>query len=378
MTATADVLVIGGGIVGGAITERLARDGRSVVLVERGSVGGEASRAAAGLLTPVHPWNYSDVVLRLDRESLGLWRPLAERLRVETGVDLELRATGLLALIESDADESESERRIAWKRERGEAVDRLEPEGLRAFEPTLSPALRGALRFPDLRQVRNHRAAPALATAAAARGAVVHEQTSALSLLTHGERVVGARTTAGDVHAGTVVVAAGAWSGALLGDAAPRAARTIPARGQMLLLRTRPGSLRHMLLGSDGSYLVPRADGRVLVGSTVEYVGFERGVTAAGLATITRALGRLAPALLDAPVEATWSGLRPDTPDHLPVLGWLRPGLLVATGHFRSGIMLAPVTARIVRELLDGDTARDLSAFAPDRPVEAAARAERR
>jgi glycine oxidase len=362
---TCDVAVVGGGIVGAAIAERLARDGRRVTLIERGAIGREASWAAAGLLTPVHPWNYPEPMLRLDAESLALWPDLAARLLAETGADVELRHTGLLSLIDSDEDESEADRRVAWKRAHGEQASRLTRGEALAREPLLAPSIRGVLWLPDLAQIRNHRAAPALAAAAARRGATVLERTPALDFVESGGRVTGVRTPSGDVAAGIVVVAAGAWSGAL--DARgprPPSLVTAPAKGQMLLLRAEPGALRHMVLAS-GQYLVPRADGRILAGSTVEDAGFDTSVTAGGLASIGAAVARMAPSLAGVPVETSWAGLRPDTPDHLPILGEVRPGLVAATGHFRSGIMLAPVTAEIVRDVIDGRPRRDLLPFAP-------------
>jgi len=358
---TADVVVVGGGIVGAAVAERLARDGRRVVLVERGEIGREASWAAAGLLTPVHPWRYPAPLLALDAESLAMWDDVAARLRAETEIDLEMRRTGLLSLIETDDDETEADRRVAWKRAHGERAERLTRDEALAREPSLAPSIRGALFFPDLAQIKNHRAAPAFARAAQRRGATLLERTSALAFIETNGRVVGVRTSAGDVAAGAVVLAAGAWSVEL-------GARTTPAKGQMILLAARPGAVRHMILAS-GEYLVPRADGRVLAGSTVEYVGFEKATTPRGLASIASAVLRMTPSLADAPVETSWAGLRPDTPDHLPILGVARPGLVVATGHFRSGIMLAPVTAEIVRESIDGRTSRDLAPFAPGRFV---------
>lgn len=366
MQRTPDVLVVGGGIVGAAVAERLARDGLAVTLVERGEIGRESSWAAAGLLTPVHPWNYPEALLRLDAESLLLWQPLAERLREETGIDVEFRRTGLLSLIESEDDVREAARRIEWKLARGERAERLSGEDARRIEPLLPPELLGAILLPDLAQIRSHRAARALVHAAALQGARIVERTTVLSLLDEDGRVAGVATEAGPIRAGTTVLAAGAWTGALLGASCPRALRTVPCRGQMLLLRTTPGTLRHMVL-SQGEYLVPRADGRVLAGSTAEHVGFDASVTAAGLASIGAAVRRMAPALAAAPVERTWAGLRPDTADHLPSIGRVRDGLIAATGHFRSGIILAPVTAELVRDVVQGHTRPDLAAFDPGR-----------
>jgi glycine oxidase len=357
------VAVIGAGIVGAAVAERLARAGHDVTLVERGAVGGEASWTAGGLLTPVHPWNYPQCLLELDMESFGMWPDLARRLREETGVDLELRRTGMLTLVETDEDEGEADRRAAWRSEQGEPTERLTAAAALAEEPALNPEIRGALFTPGLSQVRNHRAAPALALAAERRGSRVLEHTSVLGLTQRNGRVRGVRTSSGPVDADHVVLCAGAWSGVLLpGGNDP----TTPARGQILLLRTAPGALRHMVLAG-GNYLVPRADGRILAGSTVEYVGFDTNVTLDGLRSIADAVHRMTPGLGSARVEDSWAGLRPDTPDHLPLLGRAQPGLVVATGHFRSGIMLAPVTAEIVLELVEERCERDLAPFDPNR-----------
>lgn len=360
-----DVLVVGGGLVGTAVAERLARERIPCTLVERGTVGAEASWAAAGLLVPVHPWKYPAPLLALDDESLRLWEPLAARLLEETGVDVEFRRTGLLSLVESDDDEAEAERRAGWLRARGRTVERLDGDTARREEPLLSPRVRGALFLPDVAQIRNHRAAPALAAAASRLGARILEHTTVLSLVEEEGRICGARTDAGTIGAQTVVLCAGAWSTSLLPPGhVPPALRIVPSRGQMMLLPAAPGALRHMVLGS-GDYLVPRRDGRILAGSTVEHVGFDRSVTPGGLAQIGAAVARMTPALAQARIERTWAGLRPDTPDHLPVLGEVRPGLLAATGHFRSGVMLAPVTGEIVLELLRGGSQRDLSPFLP-------------
>lgn len=355
-----DVIVVGGGIVGAAAAERLARGGAKVTLLERGRIGGEASWAAAGLLTPVHPWRHPETLLRLEAESLRMWPEAAARV-ADAGFDLELRRTGLLALVESDDDARECDVRLAWLRGHGERCERLDAAALRAAEPAVAASVRGALHLPDLMQIRNHRAAPGFAEAARRAGAAVVEGRGVRALAESAGRVTGVVTDDGaTLAAGEVVLAAGAWTGALLGASCPPALRTVPCRGQMVLYRTAPGTVRHMILSS-GDYLVPRSDGRVLAGSTVEWVGFDAATTAPGIAGIRAAAARMVPSLAGADVEMSWAGLRPGSPDELPSIGRVRPGLVAATGHFRSGIMLAPVTAELVADIVEGRGAAEIA-----------------
>lgn len=390
--ANPTVLVIGGGIIGAAIAERLARDGIAVTVVDRGPMGREASWAAAGLLVPVHPWRYPASLLALDDESFRLWIDVAERIREDTQIDLELRRTGLLALIESDEDDEHAERRIEWTRSRKHRCERVSAATIRDRLSFLQPGPGGALWLEDVAQIRNSRAVPALMESATRRGAQFIPYRNAFSLIVEGGRVVGANvrrvlppvTTIDDIRregepseirADFVVLAAGAWSGELLGDRCPPALRTSPCRGQMVLLRAPVIPGFPMVLAS-GSYLVPRADGRVLAGSTLEPGADTAEVTVDGIGDITAFVRRVAPGLSSMPVERVWAGLRPDTPDHMPCLGPVPgfDGLIAATGHYRSGIMLAPVTAEIVRDFVTGRAARsrrDLAPFAPARAVEA-------
>jgi glycine oxidase len=193
-----------------------------------------------------------------------------------------------------------------------------------------------------------------------------------LSLLTEGERVIGVRAASGDVFAGEVVLAAGVWSSELarrdLGVALPM----VPVRGQMLLLDGDATPPSPLLLDASGSYLIRRADGRILAGSTFEYAGFDRSVTASGIHTILDGAFRIAPSLRGARLARTWTGFRPEGPDRLPYLGRIagRDGLVIATGHFRDGILLAPTTAEVIAEIIDGAApSTDISAFHPEREI---------
>jgi len=377
MSSTArfpDVVVVGGGIVGAACAYELARAGARVRLLERGDVARGASWAAGGLLTPVHLAEYPGPLAALCAASLELYPPLVEELRGRSTTDPELRRPGLLILVQDDEDERSVAALEAWKHARGERAERLPAEEARRREPAIAPDVRSALLVPDVLAVRNHRLARALVEAAERLGAAVERGREVTGFLVGrprgGRRIDGVQTGAGDVRARETVVAAGAWAGALLAtiglDVPVR-----PMRGQMLLLDGPPGAIRHVVLSRD-QYLIPRGDGKVLLGSTVEDAAFDCRVTPEGAAFLLRRLGEFAPGAFDLGLVGSWAGLRPGTPDRLPYIG--RPegvdGLIVAAGHFRNGILLAPVTGRIVADLvLDRPPPVDLAPFRPGRPV---------
>lgn len=339
--------------MGTAVAWRLAEEGRSVVLVERGEIGREASWAAGGILTPVHLAEYPTPLASLCTASMKLYESWVRELRARVPVDPEYRVTGMLVTVFDDAGADAARTLEEWKRRHGQPVERLSREEALALEPRLSPALREALLLPDIAQLRNHRLAPALAEAAARRGAEIRPQTAVTGFLRVPGRVTGVKTTRGDLYAGTTILAAGAWSGEL--------ARSIgldlpvrPVRGQILLSEATPGFCARVVLDRD-TYVVPRQDGRLLIGSTVEEAGFDRSVTLEGVRHLSGRAAEIFPGSARLPLLGSWAGLRPATPDRLPFLGRCgREGLLLATGHFRNGILLAPITAQIVAELLDG------------------------
>jgi glycine oxidase len=296
---------------------------------------------------------------------LRLFPALAETLRAESGVDIEYLTSGILRVASSEAEE----RRLRGlaKRSVGLALHWLSPEEARMLEPALSKEIRGALYSPEEHQVSADRLVRAFARAAAGRRAMLSGNCPVIGLLTEGERVVGVRTTEGRLNAGDVVLAAGPWTGQLaasLGVSLP----VFPVRGQMTAL---PGKsmLHHIVWGEDG-YLVPKANGLLFAGATVEKVGFRRQTTAAGIRTLVGMAGTLAPRLSAvAPVDR-WAGLRPGSADGLPLLGPLPgwDGLSVATGHYRNGILLSAVTGSLMaRSILDGSADEVLAPFSPAR-----------
>lgn len=363
-----DVVVVGGGIMGCAVALRLALRGVSVIVIERGIPGAEASSAAAGILGPQMEADSAGPLLDLGLRSRALFPALAAELRDATGIDVGYERSGVLALAVDGAGAAELTARRAWQMARGLRVEPLSSDQVHALEPNLGADVRGALRFPDDAQVNARELARAFSQAAAHAGARFLQGRYVRRVVVAGGVAAGVELDGEVLSAGAVVVAAGSWSGLVEGAGVPSSV-VRPARGQLVSIETRPPLFRHVLSVHGRGYLVPRRDGTVLAGSTVEMAGFRKEVTVGGLAQILGMARSLVPALGDAPVTGTWSNFRPYTEDHLPVLG-LTPvrGLVLATGHFRNGILLAPVTAEAIASLVaTGASDVDLAPFSVSR-----------
>ena len=362
-----DVAIIGGGIMGSAVALRLCQRGIGVTVIERGIPGAEASSAAAGILGPQMEAEGPGPLLELGLKSRALYPALAAELRELTGIDVGYDRSGVLAVAFDEAGEAALSARRAWQLARGLRVDSLSGEAARAREPALGPAVRAALAFNDDAQVVARELARAFSQAAAGAGARFLTGRYVRRVLTDKGAVTGVELDGDVLPAAVVVVAAGSWSGLVDGAGVPPAV-VRPARGQLVSIETRPPLFRHVV-SAPGGYLVPRRDGTVLAGSTVEMAGFRKEVTVGGLAAILTLARTVIPALADAPVTGSWSNFRPFTEDHLPVLGATAVrGLVLATGHFRNGILLAPITAQAIAELIaTGNASIDLSPFAIER-----------
>ena len=362
-----DVAVIGGGIMGCAVALRLAQRGIGVTVIERGIPGAEASSAAAGILGPQMEAEGPGPLLELGLKSRALYPALAAELRDLTGIDVGYDRSGVLMVAFDEAGEAALSSRRAWQLARGLRVDSLPGDAVRAREPGLSPAVRAALSFTDDAQVVARDLARAFSQAAAVAGARFLTGRYVRRVMVDNGAAVGVELDGETLPAGVVVVAAGSWSGLVEGAGVPPAV-VRPARGQLVSIETRPPLFRHVV-AAPGGYLVPRRDGTVLAGSTVEMAGFRKEVTVGGLASILTLAKTVFPALADAPVTASWSNFRPFTEDHLPVLGSTAVrGLVLATGHFRNGILLAPITAHSIAELIaSGKAPVDLAPFSVDR-----------
>jgi glycine oxidase len=365
---TTDVAVIGGGIMGSAVSLRLAQRGVRVTVVERAIPGAEASSAAAGILGPQMEAEGPGPLLDLGLMSRALYPSLATELHEATGIDVGYDRSGVLGAALDDAGETELAARLEWQQRRGLRVTQLAGAELAEREPALGPDVRAALLFPDDGQVNARELARAFSQAAAVAGARFLTGRYVRRVRVDAGTATGVELDGEVLPAGAVVVAAGSWSGLIDGAGIP-AAVVRPARGQLVSIETRPPLFRHVIAVHGRGYLVPRRDGTVLAGSTVEMAGFRKEVTVGGLAAILTLAGRLVPGLAEAPVTGSWSNFRPFTEDHLPVLGATPVrGLVLATGHFRNGILLAPITAEAIAELVEtGRSAIDLSAFSVSR-----------
>ncbi len=354
-----DLLVVGGGVIGLSVAWAARSRGIDVTVLERDVAGGGTSRVAAGMLAPVAEVEFGDAgrrLLDLGLRSAALWPGFADQLAERSGLDVGLRRTGTL-LLAADADEAaELERQLEFRRSLGLGVSRLAPTAARELEPALAPALRMALEVPDDHAVEPRRVLAALRRACEADGVAVREGRTVTAVELDGERVTGVTMAGGErLPAAAVVLAAGPWSGDLQG-LPPRARVPVrPVKGQILSLRDPQGpGLLERVIRYRGGYVVPRGDGRYVLGATVEERGFELGATAGGVYELLRDAHELLPGLAELEIEELSTGLRPGTPDNLPAIGrGAYDGLLWATGHHRNGILLAPLTARLLVSLLD-------------------------
>lgn len=365
---TSDVAIVGGGIVGASVAFELARQGLRVTLLDRQQPGLEASWAAAGMLSPAPETPGSIPLVLLARASLNLYPEYVAAVEEATGHSAGFReGPAIHALFGPDA-EAELSTLVTLHRGLGLRAEAIRGEDARRMEPGLNPATRAAEVVHGEARVDNRALTAAVLAAARRAGAAIHGDAEVTALLQEGSRCAGVRAGNKEISAGWVVVAAGCYASRIEGVG--RYAPVRPARGQMVALRpSGTASAVTHVLRSPGGYLVPRDDGRVLAGSTMEYAGYEKRVTPAGLQQILSAAVELVPELAGAAVVETWSGLRPDTPDHLPILGPTDlQGLLMATGHFRNGILLAPITARLIGEWVTGKPASlEVEAFSPVR-----------
>ncbi len=361
-----DVVVVGAGVQGSSVALRLAQAGRTVVVLERAIPGAEASSAAGGILSPGVEALEPGPFYALGRASLARYEQFAREVEALSGMSIAFRGGGTLEVALDDDHAKVLAARAEKILKHGLPVEVLDGTAVRRLEPAISPEARGALFFADEASLDPRLLARAVSIAAARAGATFLTG-QVRRIVTEGGRAAGVEHDAGRIEAAVVVLAAGSWSLQVEGHGLPPGA-VRPVRGQIAVLDTRPPLLSRAVFSGHG-YVVPRVDGRILVGSTMEEVGFSKAVTAEGLRHVLGVAIGIAPALAGAPVVETWSNFRPASPDGEPILGaGTVPGLFYATGHTRNGILLAPITAdAIAAAVLGRPPPVDLAPFSPAR-----------
>lgn len=346
-----DVIVTGGGLIGMLSARELAHSGVQVRLIERQQPGQESSWAGGGILSPLYPWRYPDPVTLLARWGQERYRELATKLDDETGIDPEWQKSGLLVL---DADADERDTAVQWAVNHGYELEYLEEGGVRGCEPALNTHFTNALWLPEVAQIRNPRLLQALQQELSDLGVTITAECAVKAIALKDRRLLGVQTEQGLIRGDRVVVAGGAWSGSLLEDVGyPIPIK--PVLGQMILFKADP-ELLHRIILYHGHYVIPRRDGHILAGSTLEHVGFEKKTTAEGLVELQQAAFELVPALESCPIEKHWAGLRPGSPTGIPYIGEHPEieGLYVNSGHYRNGVVLGLASARLLADLVQG------------------------
>lgn len=352
MVPVFDVAVVGGGVIGLLSAFELALRGKRVALVERGGVGQESSWAGGGIVSPLYPWRYSPAITALADWSQSFYPAFGEDLLLRTGIDPEVHVTGIYWL--ELADEQEARR---WAGAREKDLRQVDSSGLKRAVPCLAGGFGSALHMPNVANVRNPRLIKALCMALRSMPNVrLHECSSVEKLVPLAGGGIALNTQEGALSAEQVVVAAGAWSADLLlrlGLELP----VEPVKGQMILYKCEPDFLPAIVLAK-GRYAIPRKDGHILVGSTLEHVGFDKTPTEEALASLKASAEELLPALADAEVVGHWAGLRPGSPDGIPFIGEVPqfPGLWLNCGHYRNGLVLAPASCELLKNLMLGET----------------------
>jgi glycine oxidase len=342
------ILIIGGGVIGLMTARELAQAGAEATLVEMGSTGKESSWAGGGILSPLYPWRYRGAVTALASWSQRIYPELCETLFEETGVDPEYNRSGMMIL-----DPEAPDLALRWAETEQAPMELLDRAAIAEKEPGLEVDIDGALWMPEVGQIRNPRLTKALHSSIGKR-IEMREREEVLDLRVEGGRVRGVTTTAGSIEAEHVVVCTGAWTAQLL-EKLGRKPDIRPVRGQMILFFAKPGQIRHLSLYRE-RYVIPRKDGRVLIGSTLEEAGFEKRTTAEAKEELYRVATEMFPLLKRTPIEDHWAGLRPGSPSGIPYIGPYPgvEGLYVNAGHFRNGLVTGPASARLIADIVLG------------------------
>jgi len=344
---SSDILIIGCGIIGMMTAKLLAEAGCKVTLTDRHQPGQESSWAGGGILSPLYPWRYPDSINRLSRWGHQHYPQLVNNLRDSTGIDPELYTTGLLI-----PEIQEINTATQWAQRFQYTLTHLTGHEIAHCEPLLQTTQSQAIWLPNIAHVRNPRLLKALLKYLNKLGVLLRPQTEVTEFIIENNRVTGVKTRQNSLYADEFIVTAGAWSAKLLKPILP-SLPVFPMKGQMILFKTPPGKIKRMILNR-GRYIIPRKDGHTLFGSTVERVGFNKTPTQTAMTELKQSAYSLIPALKSAPIIKHWAGLRPASPDGIPIIGRhpALKNLSLNTGHFRNGVILGAASAQLMANLL--------------------------
>lgn len=326
--------------------KELQSAGMAVTLIEQSNTGRESSWAGGGIVSPLYPWQYDASITALAEWGQEYYPRLADMLIVEGSVDPEYTRNGLLILEPTDTDAA-----VHWSKQFNQSLQVIGRQSILECEPTMQTDAKAAVWMADVAQIRNPRLTKSLYQSIS-KNVTIHQQTKATELLIRNGRVQGISTEDGPFYADNVVICAGAWARELLqGLTSPPSIE--PVLGQMIIFRHYPGSISRIVLHND-RYIIPRRDGRVLVGSTLEYRGFDKTTTEQAKQALKQFALTLFPALEKADIEHHWAGLRPGSPNGIPYIGPIPEisGLFINAGHFRNGVVLGPASARLMADIM--------------------------
>ncbi|MFC4801520.1 glycine oxidase ThiO [Neobacillus sp. GCM10023253] len=370
MDHTFDVAIIGGGVNGASIANQLSKLGRKVIIIEKEQIGCQASSAAAGMLAAQAELEYDGPLFQLAIKSQAMFSALANELLETTGVDIEFVNKGMLKIAETEDIAEEVKKQVTFQKKWDPTIKWLDAKELREMEPSLSPSVPGAMYLPNDGHVQPAKLTQAFAKAAVHFGAKILENTEVLSFLYQNGQVIGVQTTNGTILSDNFVVAAGAWAAQLMRESGLEM-NLYPVKGECFSVKTERPIINRTIFSDKRCYLVPKKNGEIYIGATMIEHTFDKKVTAKGIATLLERATQIIPQIKEAAWERVWAGIRPQTGDGLPYIGahprW--KNLFVAAGHFRNGILLSPITGKLVAELIEGRLKDEnlLSAFRLDR-----------
>ncbi|MFD0824816.1 glycine oxidase ThiO [Neobacillus sp. M.A.Huq-85] len=366
-----DVAIIGGGINGASIAYQLSKLGKKVIILEKERLACQASSAAAGMLAAQAEIEQEGPLFHLAIKSQAMFPELSNELFGLTGVDIEFVQKGMLRVAETDEIATELKKQVIFQNNWDSKIQWLDSLDIREMEPAISPSVAGGMYLPNDGHVQPGKLTQGFAKAAIHYGAEIHENTEVLSFLFENGKVKGVKTTNGLIHSEQVIVATGAWAGRLMQESGLDLP-VYPVKGECFSVKTEESLINRTIFSDKRCYLVPKRNGEIYIGATMIEDTFDDKVTPQGVATLIERAIHLVPQIKDASWERVWCGIRPQTGDGLPYIGehpeW--KGLFVAAGHFRNGILLSPITGKLVADLLVGKQDSLLSAFQLERHTE--------